>query len=406
MKSLRWLAFFLLLFLFACQPNSLQSITIIDGETILNISSSARTPLLILTEAGITPQPADRVFVNGIPSALDEAISASSVTQLQLRRAFAISVITPDGEQIIQTSALTVGQALSEADFSLGVNDIIDPPAETAILNTMTVNYSPARDLVITAGADVINIRSAAGMVGAALAEAGIPLIGLDTSHPLENEAPPDNGQIRITRVYESINITMEPIPFEEEFVDSLDVTFGDEKILQPGVNGITMVRTRIRYEDGNEVNRETEDKTILREPQKQIVASGTKIVMVPAGGEIPYEYWYATEMYSSWYSPCNSGTGNCSYGTASGARAGFGIVAVDYSIYPSLAGMKVFIPGYGVATIGDTGGGPIIETAFGVPRTKWIDLGYDDNAIGGLSGWVTVYFLAPAPTEIPYFLK
>jgi len=406
MKSLRWLAFFLLLFLFACQPNSLQSITIIDGETILNISSSARTPLLILTEAGITPQPADRVFVNGIPSALDEAISASSVTQLQLRRAVAISVITPDGEQIIQTSALTVGQALSEADFSLGVNDIIDPPAETAILNTMTVNYSPARDLVITAGADVINIRSAAGMVGAALAEAGIPLIGLDTSHPLENEAPPDNGQIRITRVYESINITMEPIPFEEEFVDSLDVTFGDEKILQPGVNGITMVRTRIRYEDGNEVNRETEDKTILREPQKQIVASGTKIVMVPAGGEIPYEYWYATEMYSSWYSPCNSGTGNCSYGTASGARAGFGIVAVDYSIYPSLAGMKVFIPGYGVATIGDTGGGPIIETAFGVPRTKWIDLGYDDNAIGGLSGWVTVYFLAPAPTEIPYFLK
>ncbi len=406
MKSLRWLAFFLLLFLFACQPNSLQSITIIDGETILNISSSARTPLLILTEAGITPQPADRVFVNGIPAALDEAISASSVTQLQLRRAVAISVITPDGEQIIQTSALTVGQALSEADFSLGVNDIIDPPAETAILNTMTVNYSPARDLVITAGADVINIRSAAGMVGAALAEAGIPLIGLDTSHPLENEAPPDNGQIRITRVYESINITMEPIPFEEEFVDSLDVTFGDEKILQPGVNGITMVRTRIRYEDGNEVNRETEDKTILREPQKQIVASGTKIVMVPAGGEIPYEYWYATEMYSSWYSPCNSGTGNCSYGTASGARAGFGIVAVDYSIYPSLAGMKVFIPGYGVATIGDTGGGPIIETAFGVPRTKWIDLGYDDNAIGGLSGWVTVYFLAPAPTEIPYFLK
>jgi uncharacterized protein YabE (DUF348 family) len=121
MKSLRWLAFFLLLFLFACQPNSLQSITIIDGETILNISSGARTPLLILTEAGITPQPADRVFVNGIPSALDEAISASSVTQLQLRRAVAISVITPDGEQIIQTSALTVGQALSEADFSLGM---------------------------------------------------------------------------------------------------------------------------------------------------------------------------------------------------------------------------------------------------------------------------------------------
>ena len=70
------------------------------------------------------------------------------------------------------------------------------------------------------------------------------------------------------------------------------------------------------------------------------------------------------------------------------------------------MAGMQIYVPGYGRATIGDTGGGPIIETTFGVPRTKWIDLGYNDNAVGGLTGWVTVYFLAPAPAVIPYFLK
>lgn len=406
MKLLRWLALSLILFLFSCQPNSPQPITIIDGETILHVSTSSRTPLLILTEAGITPHPADRVFVNGILLALDQAITEKGSNQLQVRRAVALAVLSPQGEQTIQTSALTVGQALREAGFALGAHDIINPPAETSITTAMTVNYFPARDLVLTTGDKTINIRSAAGTVGEALAEAGIPLIGLDTSRPLENEALPEDGQIFVTRVYEAINVTMESIPFEEEVVDSVDVAFGDEKILEPGVNGITMVRTRIRYEDGKEVSRKTEDKTILRNPQKQIIASGTKIVLAPAGGEIPYEYWYATEMYASWYSPCNSGTGSCSYGTASGAPAGFGIVAVDYSIYSSMAGMQVYIPGYGRATIGDTGGGPIIETTFGIPRTKWIDLGYNDNAIGGLSGWVTVYFLAPAPSVIPYFLK
>ena len=406
MKPLRWLAFSLVLLLFSCQSNSPQSITILDGETILNVNSNSRTPLLILTEAGISPQPTDRVFVNGILFALDQSITAKESVQLQLRRAVALTIISPQGEQTIQTSALTVGQALREAGFLLNINDILSPPAETTINAAMTVTYSPARDLVITSGDKAINIRTAAGTVGAALAEAGIPLTGLDTSSPLENEALPDDGQIHVTRVYESISITMESIPFEEEFVDSVDVAFGDEKILEPGVNGITMVRTRIRYENGAEVSRETEEKTVLREPRKQVVASGTKVVMVPAGGEIPYEYWFATEMYASWYSPCNSGTGSCSYGTASGAPAGFGIVAVDYSIYSSMAGMQVYIPGYGRATIGDTGGGPIIETTFGVPRTKWIDLGYNDNAVGGLSGWVTVYFLAPAPAEIPYFLK
>lgn len=406
MKSLRWLVLSLLLLLFACQPNSPQSITILDGETLLNVSTSSRTPLLILTEAGITPHPTDRVFVNGIPLSLDQTITEKGSFQLQLRRAVALAITSPQGEQTIQTSALTVGQALSEAGVVLSVNDVISPPAETAINGSMNVTYFPARALVIIIGDKTINFRSAAGTVGTVLAEAGIPLTGLDTSSPLEDEALPDNGQIHVTRVYESISITMESIPFEEEFVDSIDVAFGDEKILEPGVNGITMVRTSLRFENGNEVSRETEDKTILREPQKQIVASGTKVVMVPAGGDIPYEYWFATEMYASWYSPCNSGTGSCSYGTASGAPAGFGIVAVDYSIYSSMAGMQVYIPGYGRATIGDTGGGPIIETSFGVPRTKWIDLGYNDNAVGGLSGWVTVYFLAPAPAEIPYFLK
>jgi hypothetical protein len=186
----------------------------------------------------------------------------------------------------------------------------------------------------------------------------------------------------------------------------SPDVPFGESETIQPGVEGIAMIRERIRYEDGVEVSRAREEKTTLREPQTRIVQGGEKIVLAPVGGDIPYDYWYATEMYASVYSPCESGTGGCSHGTASGARAGYGIVAVDYSIYSYLAGMKVYVPGYGVATIGDTGGGPIIESVFGVPRTKWIDLGFDDGGIVDMTGWVTVYFLAPAPAEIPYFLK
>jgi hypothetical protein len=260
--------------------------------------------------------------------------------------------------------------------------------------------------LTIFTGDKTLNIRSAARTVGGVLAEAGIPLMGLDTSSPPESEAPPPDGQIRVTRIHESFEVTIESIPFEEEVTYSPDVPFGQSETIQPGVEGVSMIRERIRYEDGVEVSRTTEEQNILREPQARIVQSGEKIVLAPVGGSIPYDYWYATEMFASVYSPCESGTGGCSYGTASGARAGYGIVAVDYSIYSYLAGMQVYIPGYGVATIGDTGGGPIIETAFGVPRTKWIDLGFNDGQIVDMTGWVTVYFLAPAPAEIPYFLK
>jgi uncharacterized protein YabE (DUF348 family)/3D (Asp-Asp-Asp) domain-containing protein len=405
MKQFRWLACALLFALTSCQPIP-ATITIMDGDQVHRIESTERALIPLLIQAGIILSPNDKIYVNGIQTALDQTDLKAGLLTIQIRRAVNLTLITPQGQQTIQTSAFTVGQVLSEAGFTLSRNDRIDPPAETPIAQNLTVTYTPARDMLIYTGDKTLNIRSAAGTVGEVLAEAGIPLIGSDTSSPLESEAPPSDGQIRVVRVYEKMEIALKPIPFKEQVVESADVPFGQKDTLQPGVDGIAIIRTRIRFENGKEVSRATESETVMREPQPRIVQSGQKIVLSPVGGNNPYEYWIAVEMYATVYSPCASGTGGCSYGTASGARAGQGIVAVDYSIYSYLAGMRVYIPGYGLATIGDTGGGPIIESAFGVPRTKWIDLGFNEGEMRNMTGWVTVYFLAPAPAEIPYFLK
>ena len=406
MKLAPWLVLLLAFSLVSCQSLSPRLVTILDGDTVLSVTTSETVPLLILADAGITPQPTDRVLVNGIPYQLDQVISLDGNWHLQLIRSISVKLITPQGEQNLQTSAWTVGDFLKENGFATSLNDKVTPPLTTPITDSLTITFSPAQTMSISAGETSLTINSSAQTVGEALAQAGIPLMGMDTSVPAENEPLPIDGQITVTRVTESVLVELQSIPFSTEETESVDVAFGEQNILQTGENGIAMVKTRIRYENGVEVNRVEEDKTILKEPVKQIVAKGTKIVLSEVGGSAPYQYWYATQMYASWYSPCNSGTGGCSYGTASGAKAGFGIVAVDYSYYSYLAGMRVYIPGYGVATIGDTGGGPVIESTFGVPRYQWIDLGYDDNNIGGLSGWVTVYFLEPAPVEIPYFFK
>ncbi|MFN8433912.1 MAG: G5 domain-containing protein [Anaerolineales bacterium] len=406
MKLAPWLVILLTFPLISCQSLSPRSVTILDGDAVLPVTTSETVPLLILADAGITPQPTDRVLVNGIPFELDQDISLGGDWHLQLIRSVSVKLITSQGEQNLQTSALTVGDFLKENGFATSLNDKITPALTTPITDSLTITFFPAQALSITAGETSLNINSSAQTVGEALAQAGIPLMGMDTSFPAENEPIPLDGQITVTRVTESVLVELQSIPFSTEETESVDVAFGEQNILQAGENGIAMVKTRIRYENGVEVNRIEEDKSILKEPVTQIVAKGTKIVLSEVGGSAPYQYWYATQMYASWYSPCNSGTGGCSYGTASGAKAGFGIVAVDYSYYSYLAGMRVYIPGYGVATIGDTGGGPVIESTFGVPRYQWIDLGYDDNNIGGLSGWVTVYFLEPAPAEIPYFFK
>src|SRR5690606_38547530 len=210
------LAFALFLTLAACQPVS-KSITILDGEKIINLNSSERVPLVILTQAGIAPSMDDRVFVNGIPRTLEDAITEGGAIQLQLRRAVTLTLVTSDGGQEIRTSALTVGEALTDAGFSLSIHDDVLPPPDSPILGPMTVSLTHARDLFVATGGEVIHIRSAAGTVGEALAQAGIPLVGLDTSRPAEHEAPPADGQIQVTRVTESIRVELEAIPFETE---------------------------------------------------------------------------------------------------------------------------------------------------------------------------------------------
>jgi uncharacterized protein YabE (DUF348 family) len=390
------------LLLAACQPQTPSPITIIDGEQIQAFSTDERIPANLLAEARITLAPMDLLLVNGYPFPLEQTLPPQT-RAIQIRRAVSVTLATPGGAQELVTTARTVGEALRAAGIQLYAADFIDPPVDTPLSAKMTITYRPSRELTVATSAGSQIMRSSAETVGAALAGAGIPLVGLDTSLPAESEALPADGQVRVVRVSESVQLTQKSIPFETETVSSPDVALGTQETVQPGQEGLAIARTRIRYEDGQEVSRVTEDESVVRPPQTRIVNTGTKIVVTTAsvGGE-ELEYWLAYEMYATIYSPCNSGTGGCSYSTASGLRAGRGVVAVDPSMFSYLQGARIYVPGYGYAVIGDVGGGYIVEDLIGVSRYRWIDLGFDDNNIVDMSGWLTVYFLAPAPASIP----
>ena len=74
------------------------------------------------------------------------------------------------------------------------------------------------------------------------------------------------------------------------------------------------------------------------------------------------------------------------SYGiTASGVPVTRGIVAVDPTVIP--LGTRLYIPGYGFAVAGDTGGGI---------KGNMIDLGYPDGvAVDWNTGWTDVFILS-----------
>lgn len=261
------------------------------------------------------------------------------------------------------------------------------------------INIVPVQQLTVRLDGKSMPIESSAHSVGEALAEAGIPLQGLDYSLPAEKEPLPSDGQIKVVRVSESLQLAQKPIPYDSDVQASADIPLDQTQIIQPGETGLSVQRIRIRYEDGKEISRLAENETIVRPPRTRILGYGTKVELKKAvvdGKEI--EYWRAVQMYASSYSPCRSGTDQCYTGTASGKSLKKGLVGMRYDWYLAMGGQQLYIPGYGYATVEDVCGG-----CAGKP---WIDLGYSDSDWQQWNSWVTVYFLAPVPPNIIYDLQ
>lgn len=391
----------LLALLAACQIKT-TSVTILADGQVYSLKTTQRVPADLLATAGISVGSADRVLYLGASPPLDNPLPDAKSYNLIVRRAVALSIIAPDGQATIQTSALTVGQALTEAGYTLYTGDQLDPPSETPITGALAVTYRPGRELVITVDGTQVRMRSVAVTVGQALAEAGVPLVGLDISQPGETTPVPQDGKIRVVRVVEAVALTQKTIPFNTRTELSADLELDQQALLQGGEPGLAITRLRTRSEDGVQVSQQPDSESIVRPPQDRIMGIGTKIVKRTTTVDgVTFEYYRVLRLYATSYSPCRSATpdGRCSYGTASGLPVQKGTVAMVYYWYLAFGFDKLYIPGYGYATVGDVG-------ASNPPGYHyWVDLAWTDADYQPMSGWTTVYFLTPVPQKLVYIL-
>jgi resuscitation-promoting factor RpfB len=398
MKTKFGLALLFAFFLFACQPAAPARVLVIDQGRVISLQTEENNPSALLSQAGITLGPDDRILLNGLPVPLNQSISASPIT-LQIRRAATVTLLTPDGEKKLNSSAANVGSILAEASIWLHEKDKVLPGFDSPIMDGMKITILPARQLTVSVDGKSMQVETLGKTVGEALAEAGIPLLGLDSSVPAENEPLPSDGQIKVVRVSESLQLAQKPILFDSEIQASAEIPLDQTQVIQPGETGLSVQRIRIRYEDGQEISRLTENEAVVRPPRTRILGYGTKVEIKKAvvdGREI--EYWRAAQMYATSYSPCRSGADRCYPGTSSGKSLQKGVVGVRYDWYLSMGGQQLYIPGYGHATIEDVCGG-----CTGKP---WIDLGFSDSDFQPWHSWVTVYFLTPVPSNIIYDLQ
>ena len=369
----------------------------VDGEQ-RTMTSTMRLPANLISGFGAKLYPGDEILLDGQPLDPDKALPQAKSYSLELHRAIQVNLETEEGDRTFSTTASTLEQALQQEGITLQPADRLDPPPGTPLTAngpgvTLQARLRRAQPVTFQVDGERISFRTTANTVGESLAEAGLALQGLDYSQPSADAPLPKDGQIRVVRVGETVDVEQEPLPFETELVRAPEVELDTRKVLQPGVPGLLARRFRTRYEDGVEVSRQSDGEWVARQPQKQVTGYGAKIVIrtlqTPSG---PIEYWRAVSMYATSYSPCRIYKDHCDSYTALGYELKRGVVAMTNYWCRTTCGDQVYVPGYGTGVVADTGGG--------IPGRYWIDLGYSESDYVSWHQWVTVYFLTPVPSN------
>jgi uncharacterized protein YabE (DUF348 family) len=371
----------------------------VDGEASW-VFTAQDAPLAIIADAGLSIDEGDRLWVDGVRFASEFAHSQERPSQLRLRRAVPLT-LDIDGEvSAIRSAAPTLGEALWENGIELMDGDELEPSPETSLSSHLGIFLRRSRPVWIEIDGGMVGARVVAATVGEALDIAGVALVGQDYSVPGINETLPENGNIMVVRVHEQVLLEQQPIPFGSYYQPAPEIEIDNTELLSTGAYGLRATRVRVRFENGIETGRTVEGEWVVREPEPRIVGYGTKIVIrtlnTPDG---PVEYWRAVEMFATSYYPCGIGGGPtvCSYFTRSGMPVAKGVVALLPEWYRYLALTQVYVPGYGLGTVGDTG--------CGIAGRHWIDLAYEDHDYVSWASYEIVYFLTPVPASIMWIL-
>lgn len=378
-----------------------------DGA-VMERRTQATTIQKVLEENNITLKPQDQVFLDGRLTRADASLpryaasagepasfsSQNGTLHISVTRALPITINDNGTISTLYTTENTLGTALARAGMQVYIGDSVTPELTTPVTTDATVFIRRSRPASITVDGRMIRTRTRAASIEALLAQEGVQLQGKDFAVPAPTDPIVDYVNVNVTRVREEFITETEQLAFQSKWLPNPDLELDQRVVAQVGEKGAKNRLFKSVFENGKLISTGLEREWIEKPPQDHIINYGTKVVLrdltLPNGSVV--QYWRKIRLLATAYAASTSGKAkdHPEYGrTRLGLQAGRGIVAVDPRVVS--LGSKLFVPGYGEAVAGDTGGRV---------KGKRIDLGFPDDAIESWYRWVDVYLLAPAPSS------
>jgi 3D (Asp-Asp-Asp) domain-containing protein len=297
--------------------------------------------------------------------------------------------LVQDGlSETIETRAASAEDLLAERSVIRTSDDALSVDPASPLYDGEIVVYRAAVPVTVIVDGIPRTLRSAASNIADLLSQQAVAFDRHDRVSPAPASALESEGVVTVSHVDSWTETVRRKLVAKAVKRWAFTLPVGSTKVMDPGAPGIAEISYAVtRTADRKRLRRTALVSRVLRAPRARIVAEGIGEFALSGLAEqsVRGTLRLASSAISMVATAYTASCYGCSGTTASGRPAGHGIVAVDPRVIP--LGTRMYIPGYGRAVAGDTGG---------AIRGNRIDLGFNSNAQAFQFGRrpVTVYLI------------